>query len=228
MNDFNGRKVFLTGASRGIGKSIKDTFEELGATVIAPTHAEMDLTNNGSIDAYFNDNAEVLKNIDTYVHCAGRNILSGIDEITEDVFEEVFQVNFFSAARISQKLVTGMKDKQFGRIVFISSLYGAVSRERRIAYSSSKHALSGLMKTMTLELAPFGIMVNSVAPGYVMTEMTKKNLSDDEIESIKQNIPTGRFQDTKEIADAVAFLCSENNKSITGQFLAVDGGFLCR
>ena len=121
-----------------------------------------------------------------------------------------------------------MKEKEFGRIVFISSLYGSVSRERRIAYSSSKHALNGLTKTMALELAPYQITVNCVAPGYVMTEMTRKNLSDEDIKEITKMIPTGKFQEPEEVANTTLFLCSEENKSITGQYIAVDGGFLCR
>ena len=103
-----------------------------------------------------------------------------------------------------------------------------VSRERRLAYSASKNACIGVVKTTALELAPYNIMVNAVAPGYVMTDMTKRNLSDKEIKEIECLIPTRRFQSEEDIASAVLFLCSDMNNSITGQVLAVDGGFLCR
>jgi 3-oxoacyl-[acyl-carrier protein] reductase len=115
-----------------------------------------------------------------------------------------------------------------GKIVLISSLYSMVTKERRIAYSSSKSALTGLMKTSALELAPYNILVNAVAPGYVMTDMTKKNLSAEEIKNIEQQIPTKRFQSEEDIASLVYFLCSEENKSITGQLIAVDGGYTLR
>lgn len=120
-----------------------------------------------------------------------------------------------------------MQANQWGRVVFISSLYGIVLRERRIAYSSSKNALTGLCKSMAIELGADNILVNCVAPGYVMTDMTRKNLSDEEIKSIEQQMPTKRFQTTEDIANVTAFLCSNLNQSITGQLIAVDGGFTC-
>ena len=121
-----------------------------------------------------------------------------------------------------------MKNQKWGRIVFISSLYGIVSRERRIAYSSSKNALNGLCKSLAIELGEDNILVNCVAPGYVMTDMTRKNLSEEEINAITNNIPTRRFQTTEDIANITAFLCSDLNQSITGQLIAVDGGFTCK
>ena len=99
---------------------------------------------------------------------------------------------------------------------------------RQDIYSSSKNALNGLTKTLALELAKDNILVNEIAPGYVMTEMTKKNLSSKDIEMIENRIPTGRLQTKEDIAFLTGFLCSEQNQSITGQLIAVDGGYLCR
>jgi 3-oxoacyl-[acyl-carrier protein] reductase len=121
-----------------------------------------------------------------------------------------------------------MKDNREGKIILISSLYATVTKEGRLSYASSKHAITGLVKSLAVELAPYDICVNAVAPGYVMTEMTKQNLSSQEIENIKEMIPMGRFQKPEEIANAVMFLGSEWNKSITGQTLNIDGGFLCK
>ena len=225
MEDFEGRKIFVTGASRGIGKSIKAGLEERGAVVISPARDEMDLLSEESVENYLEH--EDLSDIDGFVHCAGINQLAGIDTIENQILERVFQVNLFSAIEIIKRLSKGMKERRYGRIVLISSLYALVSRENRIAYSTSKNALTGLSKTLTLELAPYNILTNCVAPGYVMTDMTRRNLSDEDIRSIEGRIPTGRFQEEKEIADLTAFLCSDVNKSITGQLIAVDGGFLC-
>lgn len=223
---FQNKIVFLTGASRGIGKEIRRVMEENGAQVIAPTRVEMDLADPNSIEAYLKKNKELLPDI--FIHCAGINELAGIEEITQEILTKVFQVNYYAPVRLLKQFTSGMESKNWGRIVFISSLYAIVSRERRIAYSSSKNALTGLTKTMALELASYNILVNAVAPGYVMTEMTMNNLSETEIKAIENKIPTGRFQTGEEIADVVAFLCSDFNQSITGQLLAVDGGFLCR
>lgn len=222
---YNNLKVFLTGGSRGIGKNIKETFEKMGGCVISPTHDELDLLSSASIESYIKKST---LDFDIFVHCAGLNLLAGINEITEEIYTDVFKVNCFAPLMLLKSITQNMKDKQYGKIVFISSLYASVSRERRIAYSASKNALNGIMKSLSLELAPYNIMVNSVAPGYVMTDMTRKNLSDKDIIEIEKNIPTGRFQDEEEISDIVAFLCSQYNKSITGQLISVDGGFLCR
>lgn len=223
---FENKTVFLTGGSRGIGKKIKEIFEENGAQVVAPKREELDLSDMEKIEKYLNENKDLSPDI--FIHCAGMNELAGIDEISQEILQQVFQVNYYAPVRLLGEFTKSMKKKKWGRIVFISSLYAIVSREKRIAYSSSKNALTGLTKTMALELAKNNVLVNAVAPGYVMTEMTRKNLSQEEIIEIKGQIPTERFQTEEEISTITAFLCSDYNKSITGQLLAVDGGFLCR
>ena len=223
--DMTGKKVLITGGSGGIGSSICESFLEAGAEIIAPSSSEMDLRSNESIDGFF-----LTQGIapDIVIHSAGINEQAGISEIEADVLDRVFQVNLFSFMRILKYVIPEMKKNRFGRIVGISSLYGIVSKERRIPYSSSKHAMTGLIKSTALELACDNILINGVAPGYVMTKMTRKNLSDEEIGLIKEQIPTGRFQESSEIADLSLFLCSDLNQSITGQIIPVDGGFICR
>jgi len=215
--------VFLTGGSRGIGRCIRNMFADRGATVIAPGREELDLSNKESIRAYCERGIDA----DIFVHCAGRNELAGIDEIDTALAERVFQVNYFAALELLRAIVPNMRAKKEGKILFISSLYAMISKERRIAYSSSKSALTGLMKTLALELAGDQILVNAIAPGYVMTEMTTQNLSPEEIAAITSEIPTGRLQSGEDIAELAAFLCSAANHSITGQLIAVDGGYTC-
>ncbi len=226
MGIFKDKTVFITGASRGIGFCIKKGFEKEGASVIAPLRNELDLSSQTSVREYIENND--LSKTDIFVHCAGVNIKAGIDEVNEEIMEDVFEVNLFSPISLLKPITDGMKKRKSGKIILISSLYAIVSKERRIAYSTSKNALTGLAKTLTLELAPYGILTNCVAPGYVMTDMTRNNLSEEEIIKIEDEIPTGRFQSEKEISDVVTFLCSDNNQSITGQLIAVDGGFLCK
>lgn len=225
MMDFSGKTAFLTGSGRGIGKAILDELKNHGAQMIAPIRTEMDLSDSDSVKSYLDTTTQTP---DILVLCAGVNELAGIDEVTSQNLLNTYQVNLFSSIQIIQHFISEMKKKQDGKIIFVSSLYAMVSRERRIPYASSKNAITGLMKTLCLELAPYNIMVNAVAPGYVETDLTSKNLTKQEIDVICTNIPTHRFQMPKEIADLILFLCSDLNRSITGQLIAVDGGFLCR
>lgn len=224
--NLQGKTAFVTGGSRGIGKCIAQMFRENGAEVIAPTRGELDLSDLKSIQAYIDLHRDL--KVDIFVHCAGVNELAGINEITQDVLSRVYDVNLFAPIHLLKAFAPHMQSNAWGRVVFISSLYAIVSRERRIAYSSSKNALSGLCKSLAIELGADNILVNCVAPGYVMTDMTRKNLSELEIHAIEEQMPTRRFQTTEDIANLTAFLCSDLNQSITGQLLAVDGGFTCK
>lgn len=227
MNDYFKRKtVLITGASRGIGKKITDSFMQCGANVIAPGRDEMDLADPDSVESYLNRHRD--DKIDIMVFCAGINHKALIENLAFDKLYETFQVNLFSTVQIIKQYIGGMKKRKDGKIILISSLYASVSREERAAYGASKNAMTGLMKTLALEGAEEGICVNAVAPGYVLTEMTRKNLSGEELEKIKEQIPMHRLQEPGEIADLVLFLAGDWNKSITGQLISVDGGFLCR
>ena len=223
----SGRKVLVTGASRGIGKCIAETFMLAGANVLAISSAEMDLRNPNSIDQYFRKNCEG-GDIDIFIHSAGINIKSDIEEINDSILNDVYRVNALSAVEIISGIAAHMKAQKWGRILLISSLYAIIAKKQRIPYSMSKCALTGLAKTLSLELAPMSVLTNCIAPGYVMTEMTKKNINEEELNEIIEKTPTGRLQAEKEIADLALFLCSELNQSITGQLIAVDGGFTCQ
>lgn len=225
-DDFKGKTVFITGASKGIGKQIADRFIKCGANVIAPRRSELDLADRMSIADYLDRHQNM--DTDIMIFCAGVNYKASIENITLDKLYETFQVNLFSAIQIINRYIENMKKKKNGKIIFISSLYAIVSKEERTSYSASKNALTGLMKTLALEGAEDGICVNAVAPGYVLTEMTQKNLSEEELKEIECQIPMHRLQETEEIADVVLFLAGHWNKSITGQLISVDGGFLCR
>lgn len=226
MERFDGIEVFITGASKGIGKAIAEMYVERGARVTAPTRQTLNLASADSVGAYIMENADAA--FDIMIFCAGVNNKASIEDVTSENMLETYQVNLFSSVQLLKYYVRKMKEKGKGKIIFISSLYSMVSREERISYSSSKSAITGLVKTLALELAPDNICVNAVAPGYVMTEMTRKNLTKEDVAEIERMIPTHRFQQPEEIAEVVLFLSSDRNMSITGQLLAVDGGFLCR
>lgn len=219
------RQIFITGAGRGIGLAIADIFRKQGDEVIAPSRDELELSSAESVERYIKAHSRLCPSV--MILNAGVNLKADIDAVTPDILQETFQVNLYSSIRLIQGYSGRIRENR-GKIILISSLYSLVSREGRIAYASSKSALTGLMKTLALELAPDGVCVNAIAPGYVSTEMTLKNLSPGELAEIECLIPMRRLQEPEEIATLALFLASEENRSITGQLIAVDGGFLCR
>ncbi|HWR58471.1 MAG TPA: SDR family oxidoreductase [Thermodesulfovibrionales bacterium] len=219
------RTALVTGASRGIGFAIADLFRATGIRVLAPTRQELDLLSNTSIDRYLR---KLNEPVDILVNNAGINPLAAINELTDKDMEDTLQVNLIAPMRLARSLAPIMKRKKYGRIVNISSIFGILSKERRVVYTVTKAGLIGFTKSLALELAPFGVLSNAVAPGYVNTELTKKNNPPEQIEAIRNNIPLLRLAEPSEIAEVVAFLCSEKNSYITGQVIVVDGGLLCK
>ena len=148
--------------------------------------------------------------------------------MTASDFQNILQINLIAPFQIISGLVKGMKERKYGRIVNISSIWSLVSKEKRSIYSASKSGLDGLTRSLSLEFAPFNILVNSIAPGYVDTKMIELYNSEKELEKIKKIIPLGRFAKPSELGDLVKFLSSEKNSYITGQIIPIDGGYLTR
>lgn len=217
------RTVLITGASRGIGKAIRNTLMETGLyMILAPTRQEMNLDNHESIEHYM----QSISGVDILVNNAGVNILKTVDKIDDDSFKQMMSVNLEAPLRIIQNVVPHMKTQRYGRIINISSIWGLRSKERRLLYSITKFGLNGMTKALARELGAYNILVNSVCPGYVNTELTQKNVPQSEQKIIKKTIPLGRFAEPSEIARFISFLVSDENTYITGQVLVIDGGFL--
>jgi 3-oxoacyl-[acyl-carrier protein] reductase len=185
-----GRVALVTGASRGIGAAIARVFQEAGATVLTPTRAEMDMSDIASIERYID---AVNGPIDVLVNNAGINILAGLDEIGRDGLNEMLQINLVAPIMLTKLVAEKMKANRYGRIVNISSIWSVVAKERRLAYAASKSAMSGVTRTLALELGQYGVLVNSIAPGYVNTELTSQNNSPEQIKNICSNIPLERL-----------------------------------
>jgi 3-oxoacyl-[acyl-carrier protein] reductase len=218
------RTVLITGASRGIGAALKARLKSEGMTLLTPGRQELDLLSNASIDSYL---ASLMAQVDILVNNAGINYLAALEEITPDTMEAMVQVNLTAPLRLIKGLVPAMKKNRYGRIVNLSSIFGIVSKERRLLYTTTKSALIGMTKTLALELGGHNILVNCIAPGYVLTELTRQNNSPEEIDRISATIPMKRMAEPSEIAEVIAFLCSDKNTYITGQTIVVDGGFTC-
>ena len=218
----NCNTVLVTGGSRGIGYEIVTKYKKAGYNVYSPSREELNLADSNSVEKYIKDNVD--KNIGIIINNAGINHVSLIEEMNEDDLDEMMNVNLLSPLKLVQGFVPKMKQEHFGRIVNVGSIWGIISKSGRTGYSITKHGLHGMTKTLALELAQDGILVNTVCPGQTMTDLTRKNNSLEAIKQMEIDIPLGRLAEPSEIAKAVFFLGNADNTYITGQMLVVDGG----
>lgn len=217
------RRLLITGGSRGIGQAIANKFYENGYDVVAPSHSELDLTNEMSVNQYIEKNKE--QYFDVIINNAGRNDINTIEQIKDEEISEMMAINLISPIKLLRGFVGKMKEHHYGRIINIGSIWCVVSKSGRTVYSSTKHAIHGVTSTLSIELAADNILVNTVCPGFTLTEMTRKNNSPDEINAISKDIPIGRMAVPQEIAEVVFFLGHETNTYLTGQKIVVDGGY---
>ncbi len=219
----NKQTILITGASKGIGKAIADLLIDQNTyNVLTPSHHDLDLSSRESIKTYCAQHPK----IDVLINNAGINILGAVDSIGDDDIDTMLGTNLIGPIALIRAVVPSMKNANYGKIINISSIWGIRSKENRTLYSATKFALNGVTKALSRELGTYNILVNSVCPGYVNTELTQKNVPKEEQNKIKATIPLGRFAEPDEIAQAVAFLISSNNTYITGQTIIIDGGFL--
>ena len=219
------RTALVTGAARGIGAAIASALRAQDVRVLDAGRSELDLSDAASIAGWL---ARHGGGVDILVNNAGINVLNGLEEIAPADWLAMVQVDLTAPLLLLQGVTPGMRARGWGRVVNISSIFGVVTRERRGAYSAVKAGLNGLTRTAAVELAPHGVLVNSVCPGYVATDLTRQNNSPADLAKIEATIPLGRLAEPEEIARFVAWLCSAANTYLTGQTILVDGGFTCR
>lgn len=233
--------AIVTGASRGIGREIAKTLAIRGYKVIAnynksEAKAKEMQKENPEIEIYKADVSkkeevkrmveyvlEKYKKIDVLVNNAGIDKYQLIDEVTENDWKEMIDTNLYSAFCMCQEVVPNMIHNKNGCIINISSVWGQVGAANEIVYSITKAGLDGLTKALAKEVGPSNIRVNSIAPGYVETDMNK-NYTEEEINQIKQDTPLQKIGLPEDIAKCVCWLVEDN--FTTGQVISVNGGWI--
>lgn len=233
---FAGKKVFVTGASRGIGRAIAQAFRAEGARVIGTStgkNSEMDDVCHEWFTADFSDIGQInacadfVRHVepDVLINNAGINKIAPFIEISPEDFQSIQQVNVFAPFLLCQAAIPAMVRRNWGRIVNVSSIWGKISKEHRASYSTSKFALDGMTLALAAEYAANGILANCIAPGFIDTELTRRVLGEQGMQSIASTVPAHRLGQADEIARLALWLASEENTYLTGQNIALDGGF---
>ena len=239
----NGKRVLVTGSSRGIGRAIairlaNDGFEVIvhcaGNTAKAEETKEIIEKNGGKavvIKANLCNTAETallaekMGNIDALVLNASLQYRNRWDEIPLSEVHEQLNCNFVSSLMLIQAAVQNMKEKGWGRIVTVGSVQEAKPHPDMLIYSASKAAQTNMVKSLSLQLAPFGITVNNMAPGVIYTDRNIEALSDPEYaKKVTASIPVGFYGTPEDCVGTVSLLCSDEGRYITGQSIYVDGG----
>ena len=231
---FKDRKLLVTGGTGTIGSSICNYFNNKGCKEIYSTTTNMNKINSDQNFIKFKEldlnNIESLNldelfdfEIDFLVLNAGLNKDNIFLRMSLNDWNSVINVNLNSSFHLLKHFTKKMVKNRFGRVVFISSVVAHTGNPGQVNYTASKAAISGMVKSLALELSTRNITVNSVAPGFIRSNMTDK-LNDDQKNAILDKIPMKKLGDSSDIAKAVGFLCSENANYITGQTLHVNGG----
>jgi len=240
----NGKLVLVTGASRGIGQAIAWTLGEAGATVIGTATSEVGANNISKILADKNihgkgmilnvtDNDQILDllkaitvefgSVDILINNAGITRDNILIRMKEEEWDEIINTNLSSVYKMSKAVLRGMIKKKSGRIISITSVVGAMGNAGQSNYAAAKAGIMGFTKSLAREVGSRGITVNTIAPGFIETDMTD-SLPEDQKAALASQIPMARLGTVDEIAQAVLFLAGDSGSYITAQTLHVNGG----
>jgi NAD(P)-dependent dehydrogenase (short-subunit alcohol dehydrogenase family) len=237
MTALEGKTALVTGASKGIGRAIALSLCEAGTHVIAVARSSENLDSLGTqlgdqgtiwaedaTSDTFLEKIAALQSLDILINNIGTNRPQPFVEVSDENLDVMLDMNVRATFRIAREAAKKMG--QGGSIVNMTSQMGHVGSPGRTVYCMTKHAIEGLTKAMAVELAPKGIRVNSVAPTFIETPMTKPMLDDPKFaDFVKSMIPLGKIGQPEDVAAAVLYLCSDGASMVTGHSLLVDGGW---
>ena len=241
------KTVFVTGASRGIGKEVALKFADKGYNVVinyvsSKTNVEelkeefenkgvkalimqADVTNKEAIEELVKKAIEEFGSIDVLVNNAGITKDNLLMRMSEEEFDKVIEINLKGTYIVTKAVTKYMMKKRKGSIINLSSVVGVAGNAGQCNYAASKAGIIGFTKSVAKELASRNIRANAVAPGFIETDMTAV-LSDEVKENIHNQIPLKRMGTAKEVADLIYFLGSDESAYITGQVINIDGGMV--
>ena len=240
----DGKLVLITGASRGIGKAIALTLGNAGATIIGTATTEsgadnvskvfaenkisgkgviLDVTDNEQVTDLVKSITEEFGSVDILVNNAGITRDNILLRMKESEWDDIVNTNLSSIYKTSKAVLRGMIKNRSGRIISITSVVGAMGNAGQSNYAAAKAGMIGFTKSLAREVGVRGITVNTIAPGFIVTDMTD-SLPEDQKEALASQIPMGRLGTANEVADAVLFLAGDGASYITGQTLHVNGG----
>jgi NAD(P)-dependent dehydrogenase (short-subunit alcohol dehydrogenase family) len=248
--DLTGKVALVTGGSKGLGKAMARGLAEAGADIVISSRHEdelrtaldevlrgtgrhgytvvADMSRRPEADQLAKAALERMGRVDILINNAGTNQPQLIDQIRDEDWDRILEINLNSIMALTRALVPQMKARRWGRIIHISSVMGYISKEGRNIYSATKAALIGMARTGALELGPFGITVNCIAPGPFLTDLPARVLSDAEKSEFAKRTAIGRWGKPEELIGPALLLASDAGSYITGETLVVDGGYLAR
>jgi 3-oxoacyl-[acyl-carrier protein] reductase len=240
---FKNQTIIITGATRGIGQQIAKDLNELNGNLILTgtdknqieklnelnrspriKYKHLDFLDDDSTNKFLNYISR-LEKIDVLINNAAINRLNSIQKSTIKDWDDMIGVNLTGAFKIIRSISPIMIKNKYGRILNVSSIFGSISKEKRVIYSATKSGLNGITKGISNDLSKHDILCNSISPGFVKTELTFKNLTKNEIVALESQIPIGRLAEPSDISKTSIYLVSNLNKYITGQNIIVDGGY---
>lgn len=246
MIDLTDRAAVVTGAGRGIGRAIAQSLAECGASVLVGDIAderehtveaierdggtaittEMDVTNRSSIDSAIERAADAFGGVDILVNNAGVFPQQDLDSLSEEDWQWVIDVNLTGVWRCTQSVLPAMRAQEYGRIVNIASIAGGrIGWGPNLShYAASKGGVVGFTRSAAIGLAPDGITMNAVLPGYVDTPGTQEQSSEEDLQAAVEMTPVGRPGGPEEIGAIVSMLAAEQAGFLTGESIVVDGG----
>lgn len=241
--DFSNRVAIVTGSGQGIGRSIALRLAEGGATVVVNDIGESaqsvadeirdtgrqsrailaDVSSTADVTRMVDETITTYGQIDILVNNAGITRDQLLIRMSDEDWDRVLTINLKSVFLCTRAVLRHMTKQRWGRIVSISSIVGIMGNRGQANYASAKAAIIGFTKTIAKETASRGVTVNAVAPGFIDTDMTQR-LEETIRQEFMKRVPLGYFGSPRDVAEAVAFLASEEARYITGQVLGVDGG----